>query len=304
MAGFLPKPIIATEISYGLGNQMFQYAIARRLAHATKGRLILLFNRNYNREYSRAIGLKHFNIAGGTVRDELVTNAKQDTPRMKARLADRIAWVARRLSPFPAVREKIVWETESLFMPELLDWRGAAHLMGYWQDERYFCDIGDIVRQDLSLKKPLDQRNLAALARIRGGPSAFIHVRRGDYLQPGLIDRYGVCGTDYYDRATAILRQRIGADPKFFVFSDDPAWVRETRIGGEDAEIIDWNGNTPEQDIALMRECQHAIIANSSFSWWGAWLGETPGQIVIAPRIWYKAVPRYREILPARWLHL
>jgi hypothetical protein len=142
------------------------------------------------------------------------------------------------------------------------------------------------------------------MARIQTDPSAFIHVRRGDYLQPGQIDRYGVCSKDYYDHAAALLRQQVGSNLRFFVFSDDPAWVRQNRIGGESAEIIDWNGNTPEQDIALMMACKHAIIANSSFSWWGAWLAETPGQIVIAPRIWYKAVPQYQDIVPKRWLRL
>jgi hypothetical protein len=317
MAGLITKPIIATEISYGLGNQMFQYAVARRLAHATNGRLILLFNTEYGKAYARSFGLKNFNIAGAVVRDEPPHNGGEDAPRMQARFTDRISWVARRLRPFPVIREKLVWdfipEPESsshgdgnatLFMPDLLNWRGAVRLIGYWQDERYFADIRAIIRKDFSLKKSLAESNRELLARIHGGPSAFIHVRRGDYLLPGQAERYGVCGKDYYDNAAELLRQRVGRDIKFFVFSDDPAWVRENKIGGCTAEYIDWNGNAPEQDLALMMECKHGIIANSSFSWWGAWLGETQGQIVIAPRIWYKAVPNYQDIVPERWLRL
>jgi hypothetical protein len=287
---------------------MFQYAIGRRLAHATNGRLILLFNRNYNREYARSIGLKYFNIAGAVVRDEPPGPGGADTPRMRARLTDRITWFARRLRPLPVIRERLVWDltpnAATLFVPALRNWRGGVHLIGYWQDERYFIESRDIIRKDFTLKNSLDARNIDVLARIRSGPSAFIHVRRGDYLQPGQIGRFGVCGKDYYDDAAALLRQRIGSDLRFFVVSDDPAWARENKIGGAGAEVIDWNGNAPEQDLALMMACQHAIIANSSFSWWGAWLGETNGQIVIAPRVWYRAVPQYRDIVPERWLRL
>lgn len=304
-----PSPLIVTEISYGLGNQMFQYAIGRRLAHAANGRLILLFKQEYKTNYARSFGLKHFNISGGGVRDERVDPGAAAAPRMRARLADRIAWFARRFRKIPIIRERTVHDLApgthaTLFMPELLDWRGGVHLMGYWQNERYFADIGDIIRKDFTLKTALDERSQAALARIQAGPSAFIHIRRGDYLKPEHIALYGVRGKDYYDTAVALLRQQAGPDLRFFVFSDDPAWAKEHSIGGDSAEIIDWNGPTPERDLALMTACRHAIIANSSFSWWGAWLGEKAGQIVIAPRHWYKSIPLYQDILPERWLRL
>jgi len=100
------------------------------------------------------------------------------------------------------------------------------------------------------------------------------------------------------------LKTRIGPELRFFVFSDDPDWVREMKIGGDGAEIVDWNGERPERDLVLMRYCQHAIIANSSFSWWGAWLGDGHERIVVAPRTWYQGLQTSFDIIPERWLKL
>jgi hypothetical protein len=188
-------------------------------------------------------------------------------------------------------------------MPEVLAWRGDARLEGFWQDERYFADIGDVIRQDFTLKTDLGERNRAVLSRVRGGPSAFIHVRRGDYLAAHYVDLFGVCDIEYYRRGLEILRSRVG-DPRIFVFSDDPTWAREQLARGTDVEIVDWNGDHPAFDIALMQACQHAVIANSSFSWWGAWLGERPGRTVIAPRVWFKAVPEFQDVPPPRLIQV
>ncbi|MGA7324360.1 MAG: alpha-1,2-fucosyltransferase, partial [Rhodomicrobium sp.] len=183
--------------------------------------------------------------------------------------------------------------------------RGNVKLNGYWQCERYFSDIAGIIREDLTLHGALTGRDRDVLDRIRSAPSAFIHVRRGDYVtHPVFSEKFAACSLGYYREALTLLRERVGLGLQFFVFSNDPGWVREMKIGGEDAEIIDWNADTPERDLALMRECSHAVIANSSFSWWGAWLGDSRERIVIAPRTWFRHQSSSHDIVPERWLKL
>jgi hypothetical protein len=304
-------------INSGLGNQMFQYAIARRLSLALGADLILLLDDGFRHEAGRKYGLRHFAIAG--VDSPLQTSGSDFAPAESARRgpSGAFSWFRPPPAAIEVLTEREVWDfipqsgapgfaetNDLLFRPDVLDWRGDVRLAGYWQDERYFADVDDVIRSDFTLTADLDDRSRATLSRIQSGPSAFIHVRRGDYLEPTYNKLFGVCEVDYYRRGLEILRSRVGDDLRIFVFSDGPDWVRQNQIGGADAEIIDWNGDAPARDIALMRACRHAVIANSSFSWWGAWLGEWPGRTVIAPRIWLKAVPEFQDPVPARWLRL
>jgi hypothetical protein len=284
------QPLVAAHIAHGLGNQMFQYATARRLALINRAELLLLLGKRFAPPAYRPFGLPNFNIAGKIRADATVLPVVREQD-----LGDFFHGI------------EVMGETaadEPLFMPELLNWHGSIALAGFWQNERYFADIGDIIRRDFTLKAPLQGRNREVLARMQHGPSVFLHVRRGDYLRPDMAPFYGVCPAAYYQRGLAFLRTRETAALTVFVFSDDPGWVREHQIGGATAEIIDWNGESPWCDLALMRACRHAVIANSSFSWWGAWLGDMPGRTVIAPRVWYQGLPAYQEIVPARWLRL
>jgi hypothetical protein len=291
------RPLIATSIRAGLGNQMFQYAAARRLAVRTGGELVLVL------DGPEKYRLEVFGIAGRTVPGGTAPAPKRRFFSFRSAVPE-----------IPMMREKFIFDMipqsgtqaltgDLLFEPDLLHWRGHVLLRGYWQDERYFADIRPRLLRDFSLKRPLDARSRECLARIRAGVSAFFHIRRGDYLSPEFFPLFGVCAADYYHSALEILRARVPG-VKIFVFSDDPGWVRENAIGGAGAEIVDWNGDAPAHDLVLMRACGHAVIANSSFGWWGAWMGERPESIIIAPKIWYKAVPEYRDIVPARWMRI
>jgi hypothetical protein len=291
------QPVIVVEISNGLGNQMFQYAAARRLALASDAAFWLLRGDGFEERFQRRFNLETFNIAGS-----IIGHTSPD-------------WAARPDARLPMVKEASIWNfiglSQSgtrpagplLYVPALLTWRGSAFLSGFWQNEQYFADAADAIRADFTLKSPLDERNSACIARMQSAPSAFMHIRRGDYAEPGTHNLFGTCTLEYYSQAQQLLRDRHGA-MNFFIFSDDPAWVREHRIGGPNAEIIDWNGPAPELDLILMRHCRHAVIANSTFSWWGAWLGDHPGRTTIAPKTWFKSVPEFTEIVPDRWLRL
>ncbi len=292
-----PRQVV-TAIAGGLGNQMFQYAAARRLAHINEAELLLYLGDRYGKGAFRPYGLDRFNICG-----RIAGPGEAGGLRKVNRTRRRLAKIFPSLAAVPD--SELYREASLAFDPAVLDLRGNIKLTGYWQSERYFADIAESIREEFTLRDGLDARNSEALARIESGPSAFIHVRRGDYVShPIDSKKFGTCSPAYYSEAVQILRSRIGPQLRFFVFSDEPDWVREMKIGGEGAEIVDWNGDRPERDLVLMQRCKHAVIANSSFSWWGAWLGDGAERVVIAPSVWYQGHQNSYDILPDRWLKL
>ncbi len=292
-----PRQVV-TAIAGGLGNQMFQYAAARRLAHFNEAELLLYLGDRYRKGAFRPYGLDRFNLRG-RIAGPVEAGGLRKVNRTRRRLAELFPSLA--AAPDP----ELYREASLAFDPAVLHLRGNIKLTGYWQSERYFADIGDSIREEFTLRDGLDARNSEALARIENGPSAFIHVRRGDYVShPVDSKKFGTCSLAYYSEAVQILRSRIGPELRFFVFSDEPDWVREMKIGGEGAGVVDWNGDRPERDLVLMKRCKHAVVAKSSFSWWGAWLGDAAERVVIAPSFWYQGQQNSYDILPDRWLKL
>jgi hypothetical protein len=209
---------------------------------------------------------------------------------------------------------QIIREQGFSYQPALLEKAPrACSLVGYWQCEKYFLGLRDELRERLLPREPLPARSIATERAIlnAGERSVFVHVRRTDYVG----NPYHVLlPMEYYREAAALIAARM-PDPVFFVFSDDPEWCEanfklpyqttivrnfdptgEHRFGREDA------------DLYLMRQCGHAIIANSSYSWWGAWLGpDIKGGLVIAPKGWFGAGfnnDDARDLVPARWTRL
>jgi hypothetical protein len=252
----------------GLGNQMFQYAFGKSVSQARKESVQFVREQNGPRAYS----LGAFNVE---------------------------------IQFLPALRPPIFYENPFAYNPIVYDWVGQS-FSGHWQTERYFNV--PLVRSHMKLReRPSEQSSrVADIIRAAGPWSAFLHIRRTDYV--GANEAYhGMPSRNYYDRAIELIRQHHGA-AKFFVFSDEPDWCR---ANFPEFTIVDHNkpGNktTPgkeHEDIWLMSLCRHAIIANSSFSWWGAWLGdEQPNRIVIGPTRWFaKTDLESKDIIPERWL--
>lgn len=172
-------------------------------------------------------------------------------------------------------------------------------LKGYWQSERYFISIKDEIYQRFKPRKEPDIRQVAGVVSVA------VHVRRGDYLiEPHKSFHGNLSWEAYYKPAMDYMRERF-ADPYFFIFTDDPTWVRENwytdfSLGRQ----IVMDPGPEAQDIWLMANCNHAIIANSSFSWWGAYLGEqfNKSRIVIGPKQWFDKGPKdTQDIMPERW---
>ena len=284
--------MIITRLEGGLGNQLFQYVIGRHLSLKNNTGLILdtsnyLIDKN-NRHYE----LCRYNI--------------------KAKTANIITWIFVRLGKYiiPKITQslrlpiKYVKERNNCFNKEILTEQRNIILDGYWQSEEYFKDIRDIILDDLTLLSNPDKENKKMLNRINKSNSVCLHVRRDDYVSNPLLQQYhGNLTQDYYNKAIGSICDRI-SDPEFFIFSDDPDWCKRYIFTNRPHTYVDINGpDKAPEDLRLMSACNHFIIANSSFSWWAAWLAEKAGTIIIAPKRWYRKKDE-GDIVPKRWLRI
>lgn len=196
-------------------------------------------------------------------------------------------------------------ESELRYYPCLIENLPAVcYLRGYWQTEKYFMDFKDEILRTFSFPEIRDERNLDLFRRLVNENSVAIHVRQGaDYAKEG---RTTICDIQYYENAIAHMTKNV-PDPKFYIFADNKEWVLKN-IKGIDYTLVDWNplnGEGNHIDMQLMSMAKHNIIANSSYSWWGAWLNRNPTKIVVTPKIWYKLEPKYNhclDILPDSWV--
>ncbi len=174
----------------------------------------------------------------------------------------------------------------------------------YYQNEKYFIDIAGEIKKEFTLKNDFSEKAKEYLQRIENSNSVSLHIRRGDYVENKKVNAYhGVCGLDYYNEAMRIIKEKIN-NPVFFVFSDDIAWAKENLKGTEFVFV-----SCPEiedvEELILMSKCKHNIIANSSFSWWGAWLNNNSEKIVIAPKKWFNnKKAKQMDIVPSNWLRI
>lgn len=294
--------MIIVKLMGGLGNQMFQYAAARRLSlrHQTELKLDLSFlEENTDVITQRKYELGQLNIRAGIATAREVA---EFTGKGKHRLARMLGKLTRR----PDLSRTFVREPSFDFWPGLFEAPDNSYLEGYWQTEKYFKEIADVIREEFLVLTEQDQWNLAMAERIKTANSVSIHVRRGDYVSSSSTNEFhGTCSLDYYRDAVAMISEMLPS-PSFFVFSDEPEWVKANLELPENATYMDHN--PPDkgcEDLRLIGLCRHCIIANSSFSWWGAWLGNTPGKTVIAPRRWFN-VPDINtdDLIPEAWIRI
>ena len=273
----------------GLGNQLFQYALGRHLALLNDTELFF--------------DVRSFSINSGRVY-ELVRYPVTGTIAPAGMLA-RITKPSALDRMFHSRRILTVKERSFRFDAQVLAERGNCYLHGYWQSERYFKDIRATVLNELSPRLPALGINHSVLDEIDSSEAVAVHVRRGDYVaDPKVNSVHGTCSLDYYRAAFERMNARLSS-PRYFIFSDDPAWVKEN-LRPDNARYCEHNGpDAGFEDLRLMSHCRHHIIANSSFSWWGAWLGTHPEQRVIAPARWFAGgTEDTTDLIPARWERL
>ncbi len=286
-----PRTLIVSLMG-GLGNQLFQYAAARRLAFVL-GATLKLDLAFLECDPKRHYRLGFFNIGAPLATSTDVAPWRTHDPLTRLwRLLDR---------QLPVRWRAGLDEPATRFNPEVLRATRARYMRGYWQSERYFADIADTVRAELTLRAPPSTESAALASDMRAVHAVAVHVRRTDYVGSTM---HPPCTETYYRAAMAHLEARV-ASPHYFVFSDDVEWGRTSLQSAHPLQFVTHNGTERDyEDLWLMSHCRHHIIANSSFSWWGAWLGRGPHQVVIAPQRWF-GVPRdTRELLPSSWLQL
>ncbi len=192
------------------------------------------------------------------------------------------------------------------YWPGIINIKNPTYIHGYWQSEIYFQDISDLIRKDFKFRNNFSELDLGVKKRMTLSPSASVHIRRGDYLTAKFKTVYATCENQYYISAVELLRN-IVPNIKLFIFSDEPDWVLAhiaPKLGGE-VEIVSHNaGSRSANDMHLMSLADHHVIANSSFSWWGAWLNNSKDKVVIAPKKWFADGRSTPTLVPSTWIRL
>lgn len=285
--------MIAIEIIGGLGNQMFQYATARALAlHRNDG--LWIDKRPFNNYGLHNYSLSHFNIPNSYLKDEIVLNPKKISEKIKAIISGKNIYALH--------QENGLEYDEKLFKVK----GKKVYLKGYFQSEKYFVKYEDQIRNDFEIITPLQPKTVDMLKNIDVVNAVSLHIRRGDYVtNPEANSVHGTCNLEYYQKAISYVRETV-ENPIFFIFSDDINWAKVNLNIPETTHYIDFtDASTNYEDIKMMSHCKHNIIANSSFSWWGAWLNNNKNKIVIAPSKWFNVdYHSAKDIIPESWIKI
>jgi Glycosyl transferase family 11 len=294
------KSKIVVRLKGGLGNQLFCYAAARRLALANNAELILDDVTGFvrDRTYRRKYGLDHFNISA-----RKATPAERMEPFERCRRGV-MKWLSRN-KPFPKRR---YLEQEGVdFDGRLLALKveDTVYLDGLWQSEGYFKDVEQAIREDLRITPPTDASNQRMAEYICNSNAVALHMRWFD--GPASTAANNV-SEDYYQRAIDLMKQKVET-PRYFLFSDNPeAAKKKLSLPSDRVTLVSHNRGDEHAfaDLWLMSQCQHFIIANSTFSWWGAWLSAHETKVVIAPGL--KLTPinawGFKGLIPEKWIIL
>lgn len=293
--------LVIARIKGGLGNQLFCYAAARRLALANNAELAIDAVTGFARDsqYLRQYSLDHFQL-----------------PIRKATPAER-------MEPFGLYRRKIAkllsgrkpFEQRSYLEQEGVDFdarllslkvSGSVYLDGYWQSEGYFKDVEQTLREDLKIIPPEDSTNRSMAREILQSNAVALHVRWFDPPGNGMSSHNAA--KDYYLHALEVIKKQV-EDPRFFLFSDDPGAAQQMLgLSGEQVTCMNHNLKTEDAyaDLWLMAQCKHFIIANSTFSWWGAWLSDYSAKVVIVPDIKINGIMSwgFAGLIPDKWIQL
>ncbi len=292
--------MIIVRLIGGLGNQMFQYAAARHLAEIHKTELkmdISGFKTYRKRKYS----LWPFNIEENFASQEEITALRKSAQTTTEHL---IRAVPRK--PAKSILTH-VWEKKSLhFDPEILKLPNNVYLDGFWQNEYYFADIAEIIHREFTVKTPPTGKDREMAEQIDSCESVSLSVRRGDYVSQTHVNQArGTCEVDYYCRCVKRITQDI-KHPHFFVFGDDFQWARDNLKLPWPTTFVDQNTEDKDyEDLRLISRCKHNIIANSTFSWWGAWLNRNSKKLVLAPKCWIRGYDNNpKGLIPKKWIEL
>lgn len=291
--------MVIINLKGGLGNQLYQYAAARALANQNDTSIWLdtsSFNRASEDVTPRKFELEHYAL----IRREDIRFCPTEPGLSKLYMPYTLAL---------KMLKKVVpqyTETSLNFDQEIFNRQSSVVLDGYFQSFKYFQNLIDELRVDFQLLEPIKDNNKHVLRDICSSESVCLHVRRGDYITLKSANEFhGICDLAYYFQAIKLLIAQI-SNPKFFIFSDDILWCKQN-FNDINANFVDVNSiDEAHLDINLMKNCKHFIIANSTFSWWPAWLSSYEKKIVIAPKRWFAQDDNINidDRIPLNWIKI
>ena len=278
--------MIIIKIKGGLGNQLFQYAVGRALAlhHRSPLKLDLTIFETYK--------LHRYLLDQFAIQADIAT--EDEIIKLKGR--NNVLFSALRKAGL-VKRKSYLKEKRSSYFDASVFKNDDVYLDGYWQNELYFSDIREELVRDLTSISSMSDLGVVYMEGIKKSNSVSLHVRRGNYLN---LKNFNVLDIDYYMKAVEYIRKNV-EKPTFYIFSDDLEWCKSTLAFLDDCIYVE-RTQTEIDDLKLMSFCQHNIIANSSFSWWGAWLNQNPNKTVVAPKGWIINDPDSSNVIPSDWV--
>lgn len=289
--------MIIVSMAGGLGNQFFQYAFARNLAHIHNTVLkldISGFGANSERQYA----LTPFNV------QENFATAQEVKSLTDPKQIAIGKWIHGLLHNHPQRAKSHIRVKSSHFDPQLLKLPDNIYLDGYFQSEKYFINIADIIRNEFKVKNEINGKNKDIAELMTNSQSINICVRRGDFVTNVKVNqKHGVCGLDYYYNCIEQIILKVKS-PHFFVFSDDINWCKDNIKVKYPICFVDHQQEKPYENLRLMSFCRHHIISNSTFPWWGAWLAAYEGKIVFVPKKWFAKDMNTEGMIPDSWIKI
>ncbi|MDO8664746.1 MAG: alpha-1,2-fucosyltransferase [Candidatus Liptonbacteria bacterium] len=293
----------------GLGNQMFQYALGLHLAKKNNNNAELVLDTTFlnDRFPRKEFTYRTFDLDVFTLKPHLSVLSKisEKLPVPGLWLGLDIAFLM--VKKIFGLKKIIKEKNNYVFESEVLSAKGDIVLWGFWQSEKYFADIAPDIRKAFSFREELSGEAAVIAEEIKNKNSVSLHVRRGDYVKFEKVKKMvGDTNLSYYAATVSYIAERVNA-PHFFVFSDDIEWCEENLKISFPVTYLDEKTAGPKNayHLELMSLCKHNIIANSAFSWWGAWLNKNPEKIVVAQKKWYATtLPHEEDIVPEAWIRI
>lgn len=292
--------VIAVTLCGGLGNQLFQYATGRALAIRCNASLVMDVSWFEQAPSISNVTARKYALAPFSLPLHLENSLSVNRSSLWSK-SNFFGRIGRRLR---LKRNDVSFVERSFrFDERVLTLEAPIRLIGYWQSPHYFSDVAAQIRQDIGTCGKLTDACIEILQKIKATDAICIHVRRGDYVtNKDATSFHGLCSNEYYKKGVNRVAQGL-QEPHGFVFTDDPVWVRENLSIGIEFTVVDINSvDEPHLDLWLMSACKHFVIANSSLSWWGAWLSTSPNKKVITPVKWFvDSTIDTTDLIPADW---
>lgn len=293
--------MIIVKLVGGIGNQMFQYAAGRRLAKFNNSELKLDITHYDQLILPNGLPYRSYDLSIFNIKESIANKKEIDLYKHNSNsISKRV--IKKTINYFSPHIEKI--ESQFNFSPEILHLKGNIYLDGYWQSEKYFKDIEDVIRTDFQIKTTLKSEGADLLEKIQNTNSVCLNIRRQEFASNRYINQFA--GEDYLNKAIELMVTKTN-NPHFFIFSDELPWCKHhLKISREHTFVEEYlYGDRYRDCLFLMSSCKNFIIPNSTFGWWGAWLSTNLKKIVIAPEKWLNDPSKNTiDVIPKSWIKI